>query len=29
VASLTVGIAYSRIVRPVHQAVGRAVLGAR
>jgi acyl-coenzyme A synthetase/AMP-(fatty) acid ligase len=29
VASLTVGIAYSRIVRPVHQAVGRAVLGSR
>jgi acyl-CoA synthetase (AMP-forming)/AMP-acid ligase II len=29
VASLTVGIAYSRIVRPVHKAVGRAVLGAR
>ncbi|WP_416956398.1 AMP-binding protein [Nocardioides sp. T5] len=29
VASLTVGIAYARVVRPVHQAVGRAVLGAR
>ncbi len=29
VASLTVGIAYARVVRPVHQAVGRTVLGAR
>lgn len=29
VASLTVGIAYARVARPVHQAVGRAVLGAR
>jgi acyl-coenzyme A synthetase/AMP-(fatty) acid ligase len=29
VASLTVGIVYARVVRPVHQAVGRAVLGAR
>ncbi|HEX5916281.1 MAG TPA: AMP-binding protein [Nocardioides sp.] len=29
VASLTVGIAYARVVRPVHQAVGRAVLGPR
>ena len=29
VASLTVGIAYARVVRPVHQAVGRAVLRAR
>ncbi|WP_229856275.1 AMP-binding protein [Nocardioides flavus (ex Wang et al. 2016)] len=29
VASLTVGIAYARIVRPVHKAVGRAVLGSR
>ena len=29
VASLTVGIAYARVVRPVHQAVGRAVLGSR
>ena len=29
VASLTVGIAYAHVVRPVHQAVGRAVLGAR
>jgi acyl-CoA synthetase (AMP-forming)/AMP-acid ligase II len=28
-ASLAVGIAYGRLVRPVHQAVGRAVLGAR
>lgn len=27
VASLTVGIAYAYVVRPVHQAVGRAVLG--
>jgi acyl-CoA synthetase (AMP-forming)/AMP-acid ligase II len=29
VASLTVGIAYARAARPVHQAVGRAVLGSR
>jgi hypothetical protein len=29
VASLTVGIAYAHVVRPVHQAVGRAVLGSR
>jgi acyl-CoA synthetase (AMP-forming)/AMP-acid ligase II len=29
VASLTVGIAYARVVRPMHQAVGRTVLGAR
>ncbi len=29
VASLTVGIAYARVVRPVHQAVGRAVLRSR
>jgi acyl-CoA synthetase (AMP-forming)/AMP-acid ligase II len=29
VASLTVGIAYAYVVRPVHQAVGRAVLGSR
>jgi len=29
VASLTVGIAYARVVRPVHQAVGRAVLASR
>lgn len=29
VASLTVGLAYARVARPVHQAVGRAVLGAR
>ena len=29
VASLTVGIAYARVARPVHQAVGRAVLRAR
>ena len=28
-ASLVVGIAYGRVVRPVHQAVGRAVLGSR
>ena len=28
-ASLVVGIAYGRLVRPVHQAVGRAVLGSR
>ncbi len=28
-ASLAVGIAYGRLVRPLHQAVGRAVLGAR
>lgn len=29
VASLTVGIAYARVVRPVHQAAGRAILGSR
>ncbi|WP_307861682.1 AMP-binding protein [Nocardioides xinjiangensis] len=29
VASLTVGVAYARLVRPVGHAVGRAVLGAR
>ncbi len=29
VASLTVGIAYARVVRPVHQAVGRAILASR
>jgi hypothetical protein len=29
VASLTVGIAYARVLRPMHQAVGRTVLGAR
>ncbi len=29
VASLTVGVAYARAVRPVHQAVGRAILGSR
>ena len=29
VASITVGIAYGRLVRPVYQAVGRAVLGSR
>ena len=29
VASLTVGIAHAYVVRPVHQAVGRAVLGSR
>ena len=29
VASLTVGIAYAYAVRPLHQAVGRAVLGSR
>ena len=29
VASLAVGVAYARVVRPVHQAVGRAVLGPR
>lgn len=29
VASLTVGIAYARAVRPVRQAVGRAILGSR
>ena len=29
VASLTVGIAYARVVRPVHQAVGRAILRSR
>ncbi|MBL0748649.1 AMP-binding protein [Nocardioides baculatus] len=28
-ASLVVGIAYGRVVRPLHKAVGRAVLGAR
>jgi len=28
-ASLAVGITYGRLVRPVHQAVGRAVLGSR
>ncbi|MFC7727172.1 AMP-binding protein [Nocardioides sp. GCM10028917] len=29
VASLTVGVVYAYLVRPVHQAVGRAVLGSR
>ena len=29
VASLAVGIAYGRVVRPLHQAVGRVVLGSR
>lgn len=29
VASLTVGIAYARVVRPVHQAVGRTILASR
>ncbi len=29
VASLAVGIAYGRLVRPLHQAVGRVVLGSR
>ena len=29
VASLTVGLAYARAARPVHQAVGRAILGSR
>jgi hypothetical protein len=29
VASLTVGIGYAHVARPVHQAVGRAVLGSR
>jgi hypothetical protein len=29
VASLTVGIGYAYVVRPVHQAAGRAVLGSR
>ena len=28
-ASLIVGIAYGRVVRPLHKAVGRAVLGSR
>jgi hypothetical protein len=28
-ASIAVGIAYGRVVRPLHQAVGRAVLGSR
>ncbi|PKH43852.1 AMP-dependent synthetase [Nocardioides alpinus] len=28
-ASLAVGIAYGRVVRPLHQAVGRAVIGSR
>ncbi|MCY4725349.1 AMP-binding protein [Nocardioides sp. STR2] len=29
VASITVGVAYAYVVRPVHQTVGRAVLGSR
>ena len=29
VASVTVGIAYGRVVRPLHQAVGRAILRSR
>ena len=28
-ASLAVGIAYGHVVRPLHKAVGRAVLGSR